>query len=313
MKLRRVRIPLLAVAALAGGSLWLWAQNPPAGGNPAFKDGGYAATLDKLKIPHPTIRARMPAVDLANWPRDRAVNGPAPTRVTGGSAGLSPNDWPGVKRASFEQLQKLDVLRQQSGLFVVGDLIPLQLPEILKDKGLTLEKDGKLHDQNGELAVAFTTGEVYLVKGTAPRTSSLARPNALGRFLSSLADAFSPAAAEAASPFPFRCYAFTPWALYHGGFHRWYEADTWVDAYGPDGGGGCSGGSPHTRIDYLQARAAVSGGGHLSWCFTCEHGHAHDEWDVGWFWPAHGIPITSHSGVWADGSFSFSRTASLSW
>jgi hypothetical protein len=74
-----------------------------------------------------------------------------------------------------------------------------------------------------------------------------------------------------------------------------------------------SAGTSPARIDYLQTRAAVGWPGSLQYCFACEAEHSHDEWDVGWFWPAHGIPTTTHTGVWADGSFSFSRTANLSW
>ena len=31
------------------------------------------------------------------------------------------------------------------------------------------------------------------------------------------------------------------------------------------------------------------------------------------FYRAHGVPVTTHTGVWADGSFSFSRSAHLTW
>ncbi|HEV8577539.1 MAG TPA: hypothetical protein VGX68_00545 [Thermoanaerobaculia bacterium] len=277
--------------------------------NPHFKDGGYSAVLDKLGVPHQTLRSDMKPVDLAAWPKDGAVNGPAPTRLTGATAGLPLAAMPGVRRISLDEVKRMDVIEQSTGLFVVDlDFLPRELPEILKSKELTLRESGELVDRNGQPAVAFVTSEVYQMRMSSqePRQSWL--PN----LLQGLADGLVPAA-EAANPFPFRCFSFTPWAVYHGGFHRWYEADTWVAAFGPDGGGGCSNASPHTRIDFLRAGAAVRGAGSSPFCFNCETMHAHDVWDVGYWWPAHGTPVTTHFGIWADGSFSMSRTAQMSW
>jgi hypothetical protein len=308
---RSTRIALLLCVCVAS-SLLLQAQGnkPGPGGanrNPNFKDGGYSEILDKLGIPRPKLQPQMKPVDLATWPKDGAVHGLAPTRLKGERAGgLSPNALPGVKLVSLDEVRKMDIARS-SGLYVVGtDFIPKELPEILRSKGLRLEKDGRLLDGQGQSAAAFITSEVYLMSQQGTKQSSL------HGFWNGLMEGLTPSA-EAASPFPFRCFSFTPWALYHSGFHRWYEADTWAAAYGVDGQGGCSNASPHTRIDYLQTRAAVGWPGSVQHCFNCEAEHSHDEWDVGWFWPAHGIPTTTHSGVWADGSFSFSRTAHLSW
>jgi hypothetical protein len=300
----------LLVAILAGIGVAAQSQSPNTPRNPNFKDGGYSETLDRLQIPHNKLVPTMKPVDLSTWPKDGAHYGPPPVRLKGAELGLSPNQLAGVRRVSLEEVRKMDVARQGSGLFVVGiDFVPRELPEILKAKGLRLDGQGRLLDRDGAPVAAFITSEVYR---TGSQKQASQKQNALGGLLTGLADLFA-SPAEAASPFPWACYSFTPWAVYHGGFHRWYEADTWIAAYGADAHGGCSGGSPHTRIDYLQTRAAVGWPGSLQYCFTCEAEHSHDEWDVGWFWPAHGIPITTHSGVWADGSFSFSRTASLTW
>jgi hypothetical protein len=297
----------LSAALLTGGSLAAQGQGPAR--NPNFKDGGYSETLDRLRIPHRKLEPAMKPVDLATWPKDGAVNGPSPARLKGAGLGLSPNQMPGVRMISLEEVRKMDVARQGSGLFVVGtEFVPRELPDILKAHGLRLDGQGQLVDRDGAPAAFFVTSEVYRASSKPAGT----KHSALDGFLSGLADAFS-TPAEAASPFPWACFSFTPYAVYHGGFHRWYEADTWIAAYGADGQGGCSGASPHTRIDYLQTRAAVGWPGSLQYCFACEAEHSHDEWDVGWFWPAHGIPTTTHTGVWADGSFSFSRTANLSW
>jgi hypothetical protein len=284
---------------------------PPASAprNPNFKNGGYSEVLDKLGIPHRTIQPQM-SVDLSGWPKDQVAKGLRVARVTGPKAGLARNAMPGAKFVTLDEVRKLDVARQATGLYLVGiDFVPRDLAEILKAHGLKLDAGGKLVDRLGEPVAAFVTSEMYRAEILKQALRESGSPSGL---LTGLLDGLVPSA-EAASPFPWRCFSFTPWALYHGGFHRWYEADTWVAAYGADGGGGCSSGSPLTRIDFLQARAEVGGGGSTNHCFNCETKHAHDEWDVGWFWPAHGIPVTTHSGVWADGSFSFSRTAHLSW
>lgn len=308
----RVAPTILAVCGiwtllLAGGCK---PRNEEPERNPHFTDGGYSEVLDQLGIPHQTLRGDSKPVDLANWPKDGAVNGPAPTRVSGPNVGLPIASMPGVRRIAMGEVQKMDVLEQATGLFVVGiDFLPRELPDILKSKGLTLRQNGELVDANGQQAIAFVTSEIYRMEmppGQEPRQSWLPK------LIEDLGNGLVPSA-EAASPFPFRCFSFTPWALYHGGFHRWYEADTWVSAYGADGRGGCSNASPRTRIDFLQAAVAVRSPGSIQRCFTCDERHAHDEWDVGYFWPAHGTPTTSHSGIWADGRFSFSRTASLSW
>jgi len=306
---RRARIGLL-VAILAGICLAAQSRDYKVERNPNFKDGGYSETLDRFKIPHRKLEPIMKPVDLRAWPTDGAHNGPPPVRLKGAEMGLSLKELPGVRLVSLEAVRKMDVVQQGSGLFVVGiDFVPRELPEILKAKELRLDGQGQLLDRDGGPVTVFVTSELYR---TNRQKDADRKQSALSGLITGLADLFA-SPAEASSPFPFACYSFTPWAVYHGGFHRWYEADTWVAAYGPDNGGGCSGGSPHTRIDYLQTRAAVGWPGSLQYCFTCEAEHAHDEWDVGYFWPAHGIPVTTHSGVWADGSFSFSRTANLSW
>lgn len=214
-------------------------------------------------------------------------------RLKGERAGLPLDRLAGARPISSSEVKRMDVRKQGTGLFLVDiDFVPRELSDILKSKGLTLSPDGRLLDKNREPVVVFVTSEMYKVqRQDKPR----------------------PALESKASPFPFTCNTFTPWAIYHGGFHRWYEAHTYAVANGPDANGGCSNASPHTRIDYLQARAAVSGDGGYSECFSCDQVQADDTWDVGYWWPAHGIPVTTHSAIWADGTTSFSRTASITW
>jgi hypothetical protein len=254
---------------------------------------GYSAVLDQMKIPRNRLTRDSQPADLAKWPKDGAIYGGLKVeRVKGREAGLPIDRLPGAKSMSLSEVKQMDVAKQRTGLFLVDiDFVPRELPAALRSRGLTLEADGTLRDGNQEPVVAFVTSEMYRVNREKQE----------------------PGATPSASPFRFACYSFTPWAIYHGGFHRWYEAHTLAIAYGPDGMGGCSSGSPHTRIDYLQARAAVRQGGDFQQCFGCDQVQANDVWDVGYFWPAHGIPVTSHSAVWADGTFSFSRTAFLTW
>ncbi|MFN0124229.1 MAG: hypothetical protein ACKV2V_27330 [Blastocatellia bacterium] len=254
---------------------------------------GYSAILDQMHVPRKRLSAKSKPVDLAHWPKDNVVYGGTVKRVTGEKAGLPLERLAGTELLSLSAAKQMDVRKQQTGLFLVDiNFVPRELPDALVSRGLTLHSDGTLLDRNLDPVVAFVTSEIYLVQLSQP---------------------VAPAPGILASPFPFTCHSFTPWALYHDGFHRWYEAHTLATAFGPDGNGECSHESPHTQIDFIQARAAVREGGNERQCFNCDQVQADDEWDVGIFWPAHGIPVTTHSAIWADGSFSFSRTASFTW
>lgn len=283
--------------------------------NSHFKDGGYSAVLDELGIPHKTLGSDMKQIDPSQGPKGGAVNGPAPIRVTGERAGLPLATMPGIRRLSLDEVKRMDVIKQGTGLFVVDiDFLPRELPEILRSKGLTLHPTGELVGRDGQSAVAFITSEVYQTRmpdRQEPRQSWM--PD----LLQGLADGLVPSA-EAASPFPLRCMSLSAVAIYHGGFYRWYEANTWTSAFGPDAKGKCSGSKPFTMSDFLQADAKVqapgsSQPGSSQHCFKCAIEFAYDEWDVGAFWPAHGIPLTTHSGIWADGKFVFSDTIEMSW
>lgn len=235
------------------------------------------------------------SVDVESWPKD-AADGATVRKLSGPKAGLAPESLPGARFISLAEAQRLKTAERQTGLFFVDiDFVPRETEEALKTFGFTLRKDGTLLDGNEEPVLAMVTSEVFVIEQKRASVSIFTRE------------------AYAASPFPWRCYSFTPWAVYHGGFHRWYDARTWAGAYGADSAGGCSSGSPYTRIDYLYTRAAVGGWGDSDHCFNCESEYSRDTWDVGYFWPAHGIPVTTHHAVYADGSFSFSRTAHLSW
>jgi hypothetical protein len=258
---------------------------------------GYSVVLDQMDIPRKRLSAYSKPVDLTTWPRDGVVFGGTVIRVTGKAAGLPQEGLSAAKFVSMSAVRKMNVRKQGSGLFLVDiDFVPRELADFLKSNGLTLKKDGALHDQNNDPVVGFVTAEVFQVR--LPKTSK----RTLKPF---------------ASPFPFTCFGFLATAFYHetgfGGNHRWYDAHTFAVAGGPDASGGCSAASPHTRIDYMQARAAVREGGDFQQVWGSDQVQANDVWDVGYFWPAHGVPVTTHSAIWADGSFSFSRTASLTW
>jgi hypothetical protein len=260
-------------------------------------DAGYSSVLDQMDIPRKRLSAYSQPVDLTFWPRDGVVYGGTVKKVIGKAAGLPLESLPGARSVVMSAVRHMDVRQQHTGLFLVDiDFVPRELTDFLKSKGLIVQDDGTLHNENREPVVGFVTSEVYQVQlREAPKATP--RPFA--------------------SPFPFTCFSFTPWAFFNQtgvfGNHYWYEAHTLAVAYGPDGSGGCSGGSPHTKIDYLQARAAVREGGDLQQVWSSDQVQANDVWDVGYGWPAHGVPETTHSAIWADGTFSFSRTASLTW
>lgn len=262
-------------------------------------DPGYSATLDQMDIPRRRLSAYSKPVDMATLPRNGAIYGGTVKKVTGKHAGLAVDTLPGAKCVPFSASKEIEFKKHPGALHLVGiDFVPRELDAILKSKGLTLHADGRLLDHDKQPVVGFVTSEMFHVKVHAPKVPS-------------------PDLKAFASPFPFTCHSFTPSAFYHQtgvfGNHRWYDASTWAVAYGPDANGGCSGGSPHTRIDYLQCIAAVNAPGNFQQCFGCDQLQAYDVWDVGYGWPAHGVPTTSHSAIWADGSYSFSLSANLSW
>jgi hypothetical protein len=269
--------------------------------------------FDPTKLPFNTKVLREDTKrEFPDWPKDSAT-GATVRRLTGRKIGLPAERVPGLKFLKLGELAQLDVRRLKSGLYVVGvDFVPPDLERALKAYGFTLQKDGSLLDKNREPILAFVTSELYVIERKGRSGSSGASTSPIDYFFSAMSALFA-STAEAAAPFPWRCYSFTPWAVYHGGFHRWYDARTWASSYGADGSGGCSWASPLTNIEYISTRAAVGWPGSENHCFTCNDEYSRDVWDIGYFWPAHGIAITTHTGVWADGSFSFSRRVSLTW
>jgi len=271
-----------------------------------------AVELQKRGLSRKLLRSDT-KTDLTGWPKDSAT-GAKVTRVTGPQAGLSRDRLPGAKFVSLAEVKRMDISKQTTGLYLVAvDFVPRDVLDALKVYQYTLKPDGTLLDANNEPILALITSEVYLIQKEEPKRGKPEKKRSSLFELFNRASGLLLSSVQAANPFPWQCYSFTPWAVYHGGFHRWYDARTWAGAYGADAGGGCSGGSPYTHIDYIQTRAAVGSGGDEHHCFNCENEYSRDVWDVGYFWPAHGTPTTNHLGVWADGSFSFSRTAELSW
>jgi hypothetical protein len=229
-------------------------------------------------------------------PRDGALyGGGVVKKVSGKEAGLPLDSLPGAKAIQFGESKKMDVQKQRTGLFLVGiDFVPRELAAILDSKGLTLNKDGSLVDRNGDPAVTFVTSENYHVQVETPKV---------------FPDKLSPEA----RPFPWACWSWAWWATYHQtgvfGNHRWFDTGTSAVAYGADSRGGCGNGKPHTHIDYMQAIAAVNWPGNFQQGWDTDQISAYDEWDVGYGWPAFGVPTTTNSVILADGAFSISRTS----
>lgn len=247
----------------------------------------------------PKILTEDTKVDRKGLPKDSAT-GAKVTRLYGEKAGLPPGKLPGAQFLSMDEVRQIDMTEKKTGLFLVDiKFVPRELPEALKFYKYTLKEDGTLLDGNGEPIIALITSEVYLIEKERTEESAMFGP--------AISDALS------AHPFAWRCYSFTPWAVYHSGFHRWYDARTWAGTYGADASGGCSWASPYTNVDYIRTYAAVGGGGDSDHCFNCCSEYSRDTWDVGYFWPAHGVPVTTHYAVYADGNFSFSRIAHLTW
>jgi hypothetical protein len=94
--------------------------------------------------------------------------------------------------------------------------------------------------------------------------------------------AFIPSA-NAATPYPLSWVsAWAAWVT-PADFCRTVTADTGTDAWGPASGGS----RPHTRIEFLEARAVLNSNPD-SRCPGRDSCRAHDEWFVGCFWPAYG-------------------------
>jgi hypothetical protein len=206
-------------------------------------DPGYTVVLDQMDIPRQRLSAYSKPVDLSTWPRDGSVWGGSVERLSGKDLGHPLASLPGAKKIPFGGSKKIDVRNHPGGLFIVGiDYVPRELNNLMVLRGFILNKDGTLVDRNGESAVAFVTSEMYHVRRHVPKQQGGVKPKA--------------------APFPFTCFSFDTWAVFHktgiGGNHYWYDTSTTPTAYGPDGSGGCSNASPHTRIDYLQALAAVN-------------------------------------------------------
>jgi len=261
-------------------------------------DPGYTVVLDQMDIPRQRLSAYSRPVDLSTWPRDGAVYGCSVKKLSGKGLGQPLASLPGVKAIPFGGSKKIDVRNHPGGLFIVGiDYVPRELSNTLAIRGFVLKKDRILVDKNNDPVVAFVTSEMYHITKDAPKQEPGVKPKA--------------------TPFPLTCVYFEPWAVFHktgaGGNHYWYDTQTTAIALTYDSAGRCSGASPHTRIDYMQALAAVNLPGTTQQGWNTDQMTAYDMWDVGYGWPAHGVPETTNSAIWADGSTSMSRTVHLGW
>jgi len=245
--------------------------------------------------------------DLRKWVRKSEVKGGSIKLLKGVKAGLSLRSMP-VKTITKEKLNKTPLKNLKSGLYLVGlDYIPHFVKGSLKKFGYKMARNGEIKNSKGEKLKIFVGGETGLVKPKilSPRGRFDNRWEIDNRLLDlNLVE-------DNASPYRFRCYSFHPWAVYHGGFHRWYDVRTHASTYTTDSRGGCSVRSPRTNIEYLQTYAHVSGAADIDSCRNCNERNSRDVWDVGYFWPAHGFGSTYHHAVYRDGNIYFSRTARL--
>ena len=226
--------------------------------------------------------------ELQNWIRRPTQQGVTIEVLRGPRAGHALNHLP-VKAITNRRLREAAIEQLPPGLYLVDlDYIPGSVKQALADFKLTLKPDGTLVDTENNPARAFIGGEA----GRLRTRSDLD-----------------------ASPYPFNCYTFNPWAVYYSGFHRWYDARTYAGTYTLDPSGHCSVLSPRTNIQYLQTYAVVGGGPDIDVCYNCNGLSSQDIWDVGYFWPAHGTPTTYHHAVFRDdpSGIYFARTAMLSW
>lgn len=242
--------------------------------------------------------------DITKWIRRGELRGAKLEVLHGRRAGL-PLSGMAVKRVTRRDLVGTDLKRMKSGLYLIDlDYIPPFVKEALREYKLTLKNDGQLVDQEGNEAKIFVGGETGLVKGDQGGGTGI---------LSTFDHEETWDEENKATPYPFRCYSFHPWAIYYGGFHRWYDARTYANSYTTDPSGNCSILSPQTNIEYLQTYVVVSGGPDVDSCSSCSVESSRDVWDVGYFWPAHGVPTTYHHAVYKDGGIYFSKTANLTW
>ncbi|MBF0367013.1 MAG: hypothetical protein HQK50_15675 [Oligoflexia bacterium] len=246
--------------------------------------------------------------DLSKWERTNTLRGVKLETLRGPRAGLPLNAM-AIKRITRANLARTDVSKMAPGIYLIElDYIPHFLKEELKKMNYTIERDGKVLDDKREPAVVLVGGETAMVK--AERLGPSIRERMIFENNNSVIDR---EAFDGASPYPFRCYSFHPWAVYHGGFHRWYDARTYASTYTTDPSGNCSNLSPRTNIEYLQSYVVISGAADVDTCYNCSSRSSQDIWDVGYFWPAHGVPTTYHHAVYKDGATYFARTANLTW
>ncbi len=260
--------------------------------------------------PLPPSTTDMFKPDLSKWERSNNVRGARLEILRGLRAGLALRTMP-VKHLRRQDMGRTDMRQLKSGLYLIDlDYIPHFVKQVIAEYKFTLRPDGSLVDAEGQDAKIFVAGETGLVKGESlsPNESI----NASMDLNNLLMDRYD-AQLDPANPYPFRCYSYHPWAVYHGGFHRWYDARTYASSYTTDPAGNCSIQSPRTNIEYLQTYAVVGGGPDVDSCANCNSEDSRDVWDVGYFWPAHGTPTTYHHGVYKDGSIYFSRSSSLTW
>lgn len=230
----------------------------------------------------------------------------------GRAAGKPVASLPGAKSIGRSDWQNMTEI-PKTGLYLVDlDHIPPGLEEDLKKNDYRLTADGTL-TKSGNPVALFVVGETYRVKPQTEAGPSADKPSGEGeglaqrasRFLLQLAgsvDSLITSDAEAATPFPWRCFSWSFRWEYDGGFCRDYKA--WSSAYswGPGADGFCADPKPLTRIEYISTYVNNSGRTDWDYHYNADQSHSYAKWDIGCFWPAHGSGSGYHYAYWRDGS-----------
>jgi hypothetical protein len=195
-----------------------------------------------------------------------------------------------VESRSFFKEYK-DRSKTPSGLYILdSELIPPQLPEILKAQHLELKPDGTLvNAQGGKVSMVLWH---KLVAVDERRRSQKDEENGWSLL----------PVVHAASPYPLSYVS--AWGSWYAdnGFCRSLTSTTGADAWGPLQNGA----RPHTFIQFIEARAWVLSGAMIDRvCKNCYTLEAQSVQNFGCFWPAYGTGTYSYADL-KDGSFSWS-------
>ncbi|HEC13006.1 MAG TPA: hypothetical protein ENI80_07110 [Acidiferrobacteraceae bacterium] len=222
--------------------------------------------------------------------------------LTGKAAGLPLSALPGARFITSQELRRTANPIETGLLLLDMDFVPTDLPQRLKKEGYKLTKSGRLLDKDKQPVLMVMRAHVYALYGDNKAAKQQ------GIQWSKTVDYLVPSA-NAGNPYPLRCATWAWRKTYNGGFCRSITAQTWVDAWGPSADGSCGADRPHTRIEYIETRAHVSGAEDRDTCRNCDSEYSRDYWNIGCFWPAFGGGMTSHYAHVRDGALRGTATA----